>query len=98
MQLLYWRYYKEKSRGFTDAEFQQACEEVAGASLAQVFEYVYTTRELDYARYLSFAGLKMEEFPNPNDDKKQTRKFKIHRIENPDALQMSVLKSWQGEK
>jgi len=98
MRLLYWKYYKAKSRGFTDAEFQQTCEEVAGTSLTQIFEYVYTTRELDYTKYLSFAGLKMEELPNTDVDKKQTRKFTLSRIENPDALQKSILKSWQGEK
>lgn len=97
MQLLYWKYYKAKGRGFTDAEFEQTCEEVAGASLAQVFEYVYTTRELDYAKYLSYAGLKMEESPNADNDK-QKRKFIVRRIGDPDALQLSILKSWQGEK
>jgi len=96
MRLLYWKYYKAKDRGFTDAEFEQTCDEVAGTSLAQVFEYVYTTRELDYARYLSFAGLKMEELPNPGDGQK--RKFTLRHIENRDALQVSILKSWLGEK
>mgnify|MGYP001602529540 CR=1 FL=1 len=98
MQVLYWKYYKEKGRGFTDAEFEQTCEVVAGSSLAEIFEYVYTTKELDYAKYLGFAGLKMEELPTVKDDKKQQRKFTLSRIENPDALQLSILKSWQGEK
>lgn len=97
MRLLYWKYYKSKGRGFTDAEFEQTCEEVAGSSLAQVFEYVYTTKELDYARYLGFAGLRLEETANPIDDKKQKRKFTIKRIENPDELQVNIFKSWQGE-
>lgn len=96
MQEVYWKYYKAKDRGFTDAEFEQTCEEVAGASLNRIFEYVYTTKELDYNRYLGFAGLKMEE-SNSGDDKKP-RKFTISRIENPDALQLAILKSWQGEK
>jgi predicted metalloprotease with PDZ domain len=98
IQLLYWRYYKEKGRGITDAEVEQACWEVAGASLTEVFEYVYTTRELDYPKYLGFAGLKLEELPGSANDGKQTKKFRISRMENPDALQMSILKSWLGEK
>lgn len=98
MQALYWNYYKAKGRGFTDAEFEQTCEEVAGSSLAQVFEYVYTTRELDYNAYLSFGGLKMTELPNPGHDKKLTRKFTLSRIENPNAMQTAILKSWLGEK
>jgi predicted metalloprotease with PDZ domain len=60
MRLLYWKYYKRLQRGFTDAEFQEACETVAGISLTKVFEYVYTTKELDYATYLYYAGLKLE--------------------------------------
>jgi predicted metalloprotease with PDZ domain len=92
MQEVYWKYYKTQDRGFTDAEFEQTCEEVAGASLARIFEYVYTTQELDYKKYLGFAGLKMEE-SNSGDDKKP-RKFTTSRIENPDALQLAILKSW----
>ncbi|NOT74227.1 MAG: M61 family metallopeptidase [Cyclobacteriaceae bacterium] len=98
MKVLYWKYYKEKGRGFTDAEFEQTCEEVAGSSLARLFEYVYTTRELDYSIYLGYAGLKLEQVPTVGDDKKQGKKFTLGRIENPDALQMSILRSWQGEK
>jgi predicted metalloprotease with PDZ domain len=98
MKLLYWNYYKAKDRGFTDAEFEQACEEIAGSSLRPLFEYVYTTRELDYKKYLEYAGLKIEESQSSDDNKKQTRKFRLNRIENPTALQTSILKSWQGEK
>ncbi|MFZ1785877.1 MAG: hypothetical protein WAU23_11800, partial [Ferruginibacter sp.] len=53
MRFLYWHNYKKLQRGFTDAEFQQACETVAGRSLSSVFEYVYTTREIDYNTYLA---------------------------------------------
>lgn len=37
MQLLYQKYYKELGRGYTDEEFQSACEEVAGSSLNEFF-------------------------------------------------------------
>ncbi|MCA6496060.1 MAG: hypothetical protein IM564_12945, partial [Chitinophagaceae bacterium] len=47
-------------RGFTDAEFQEACEQAAGRSLMDVFELVYTTREIDYANYLEKGGLQLE--------------------------------------
>ena len=36
MQLLYWKYYKAKGRGFTDAEFEQTCEEVATECLSKI--------------------------------------------------------------
>ena len=60
MHRLYWKYYKELQRGFTDAEFQEACEQAAGRSLMDVFELVYTTREIDYANYLEKGGLQVE--------------------------------------
>lgn len=43
-----------------DVEFQEACEQAAGRSLMDVFELVYTTREIDYANYLEKGGLQLE--------------------------------------
>ncbi len=57
MRALYRTYYKEKQRGFTDAEFREACESAAGGSLAEVFEYASTTKAVDYAKYFALAGL-----------------------------------------
>jgi len=57
MRALYRTYYQQKKRGFTDAEFRQACESAAGASLADVFDFASTTRDVDYARYFALAGL-----------------------------------------
>lgn len=94
MRLLYWKYYKEMQRGFTDAEFQQTCETVTGASLVSFFDYVYTTRELDYNTYLNYAGLKLE---SADDAKGGGKKFTIHRLEKVDDLQAAILKSWLGE-
>jgi predicted metalloprotease with PDZ domain len=59
MRFLYNYYYKKLNRGFTDAEFQQVCEQVAGKSLKSLFTYVYTPVELDYDSYLSIAGLEL---------------------------------------
>lgn len=92
MRILYWQYYKKLQRGFTDAEFQQACEDAAGKSLAGFFEYVYTTRELDYKTYLGYAGLTLD--IQDSDGKKQ---FSIRRMEKMDSLQAAILKSWLGE-
>jgi predicted metalloprotease with PDZ domain len=57
MRALYRTYYKEKKRGFTDAEFRAACESAAGASLAEVFDYAATSKEMDYAKYFAYTGL-----------------------------------------
>ena len=59
MRTLYRTYYKQHARGFTDAEFRDACEAAAGAGLAEVFEYASTTTDVDYAKYLAYAGLEL---------------------------------------
>lgn len=97
MRLLYWKYYKQEQRGFTDAEFQQACEQVAGIPLTSLFEYVYTTKELDYVKYLGYAGLKIDKKNSDPSDNKKTQKRMISRIENPTPLQVAILNSWLGE-
>jgi predicted metalloprotease with PDZ domain len=57
---MYQKYYLEKKRGFTDAEFRSECESAAGASLAELFSYASTSKAVDYARYFALAGLKLE--------------------------------------
>ncbi len=59
MRQLYFEYDLKLKRGFTESEFQQLCEELAGTSLTEVFRYVYTTEEVDYEKYLEYAGLKL---------------------------------------
>lgn len=93
MRFLYWQYYKKLQRGFTDAEFQQACQEIAGSSLSREFEYVYTTKEIDYSTYLSYAGLKLKEESDSSNGK---RKFTIVRQDNMNPSQMSLFRSWSG--
>lgn len=91
MRYLYWHYYKELHRGFTDAEFQQACESIAGVSLSHLFEYVYTTKELDYATYLSYAGLVL----NMNKNEKTGKKIlSLKRMDNLNKEQQEMLQSW----
>jgi predicted metalloprotease with PDZ domain len=93
MRFLYTNYYKKLQRGFTDAEFQQACEEIAGISMSREFEYVYTTKEIDYSTYLSYAGLKSTEQTDSNTGK---RKITISRLDNINPAQMSTFRSWCG--
>lgn len=96
MRLLYRKYYQEKQRGFTEAEFQSACEQVAGISLTNLFEYVYTTKELDYAAYLAYGGLKIEKI-SPASAENAKAKFTISPLESPTPLQSAILKSWMGD-
>ncbi|MFH0843423.1 MAG: PDZ domain-containing protein [Bacteroidota bacterium] len=64
MKYLYKAYYKEKKRGFTENEFREACEKAAGKPLDDIFNvYVSTVREVDYQKYLSYAGLQIDTEP-----------------------------------
>ncbi len=85
MRLLYTRYYQQQHRGFTDQEFRQACESVAGAPLDELFDYVNTVRTVDYDKYLAYAGLTLV---------KEGSTFSIQRIAHPDDLQATILQSW----
>jgi predicted metalloprotease with PDZ domain len=60
MRAMYDKYYVQKKRGFTDAEFQAECELAAGTKLDELFSYASTSREVNYARYFALAGLKLE--------------------------------------
>jgi len=60
MRALYQKYYLQKKRGFTDAEFRAECEAAAGTTLQEIFDYASTTKEVDYARYFALAGLTLE--------------------------------------
>jgi predicted metalloprotease with PDZ domain len=62
MRFLYEEYYKKQKRGFTDIEMQQAVEKVAGLNMTDFFrDYIYSTKPIDYNRYLGYAGLRLGE-------------------------------------
>lgn len=86
MRLVYKEYYQTKKRGFTDAEFQMACEIIAGASLNDVFEYVYTAKPLDYTTFLGYGGLSLKRL----DDKK----YSLEPLQIMDKLQTEIYHSW----
>ncbi len=60
MRALYRDYYQQKGRGFTDAEFRAECEKAIGGPLDEFFDYVASSREMDYAKYFDYAGLRVE--------------------------------------
>ena len=60
MRGMYQKYYVQKKRGFTDAEFRAECESAAGTKLDELFSYASTSREVNYAKYFALAGLKLE--------------------------------------
>lgn len=69
MRFLYKEYYQTKKRGFTEEELKKAFEIVAGTPLNDEFEYITTTKELDYPTYFNYAGLRIDtntiELPQP---------------------------------
>lgn len=60
MQALYQRYYQSKKRGFTETEFKEIAEKIAGTSIDDILTYVTTTQELKYPSYLHYAGLEID--------------------------------------
>lgn len=59
MRLLYYRYFKELGRGFTEEEFWDSAKEIAGEPLELIRRYVETTDEIDYEGILADAGLEL---------------------------------------
>ncbi|MGZ7046242.1 MAG: M61 family metallopeptidase, partial [Candidatus Aminicenantales bacterium] len=60
MRSLYRKYYREKKRGFTDAEFREECENAAGGPLTGILEYAASSKDVDYAKYFALAGLEVK--------------------------------------
>lgn len=97
MRHLYNHYYKLNNRGFTEAEFQRTCEIVAGHSLDEVFEYVYTTMEFDYNKYLKYAGLFLDNQLLEKKDGNMENKYQLKIVSKRNELQSGIFKSWVGE-
>jgi len=95
MRALYQQYYREKKRGFTDDEFREICEKVAGTALPEIFEYASTVKEIDYAKYLGYAGLEL--VVNPPRNEHVSGNFHLKPISNPDVLQLAIRKDWMKE-
>ena len=69
MKYMYNTYYKQKKRGYTDAEFKQGFEKFAGRALDGFYnDYVYGLTPIGYNKYLGYAGYKLtDELANSND-------------------------------
>lgn len=65
MRFLYRRYYVRDRRGFTDAEFRQACEAVAGRPLPAVFRDASTSAPIDYKKFFGYAGIRVQVAAQP---------------------------------
>ncbi|WP_158638314.1 M61 family metallopeptidase [Panacibacter ginsenosidivorans] len=63
MRLLYTKYYQTKKRGFTEKEFRDECEKMAGTSLSEMFDYASTVKPPNYPKYFAYAGLNIDTMP-----------------------------------
>ncbi len=93
MSTCYYEFHKKKQRGFTDREFRQVCENIAGKSLSDFFAYIYHPGEIDYAKYFAYAGLAVE-IPRDINAK---RTFHLTRLPDSTQLQLEVLEGWLKE-
>ena len=70
MRRLYSEYYKKKKRGFSKEEFKKEVERAAGIKLDNFFrDYVNGTKEIDYNKYLLYAGLELDKIPSASKAK-----------------------------
>lgn len=93
MRLTYDRY--SGSKGFTEDQFRETAEEIAGHDLKEWFRRaLHTTEELDYAEALEWYGLQFTT-PDPN---KPNQKWKLAPVDKPTTEQMAHLKSWLGQR
>lgn len=60
MKYAYNEFYKNKGRGYKDAEMKAVFEKFTGKNLDQFYkDYIYGTVSLDFNTYLNYAGLKL---------------------------------------
>lgn len=97
MRKLYIDYYKDARRGFTEAEVQTVCEAIAGKPLDEIFDYIYTVKEIDYASYFAKAGLDVEFDTTQRKDGQPQLKVSIKPVANPDGPARRVRQGLLGQ-
>lgn len=68
MRSLYHDFHIAKGRGFTEEEYWTLCAAVAGQPLTEIREYVDTIKEIDYVKYLGYAGIDIDTTPLAEQD------------------------------
>ena len=69
MKYMYHEYYKILKRGYTDAEFKKGLEKFAGKNLDDFYKkYVYGVADVDYNKYLGYAGYQLTDEAAGNND------------------------------
>ncbi|OKL40450.1 M61 family metallopeptidase [Pontibacter flavimaris] len=60
MRFLYNEYYLKQGRGYTEAEYWEVCERMAGTPLEELAAYTATVKPIDYKKYFAYAGLDID--------------------------------------
>gem|GEM_PF-5206203 len=68
MRSLYHDFYIAKGSGFTEEEYWEVCARFAGQPMTEICEYVETTKEIDYVKYLGYAGIEIVLTPFAEQD------------------------------
>jgi len=63
MRILFHDFHIAQHRGFTEEEYWTVCAGVAGQPLTEIREYTDTTCEIDYVKYLGYAGIDIDLTP-----------------------------------
>ncbi len=63
---------------------------IAGTSLDNIFEYIYTTKPFDYNQYLSHAGLQISQHKNQEGGDQ----FKMEVTIDPTTAQKAFYRAW----
>src|SRR5690606_12154546 len=64
LKTAYETFYVKAQRGFREQELQALIEQVAGSSVADIFEAANTTKPIDYNRYLNAVGYELVDYHN----------------------------------
>lgn len=90
MQLLYQKYYQQLKRGFTEVEFRTEAEKLAGVSLSDFFDYIYTVMNVDYTTYLQYGGLQVTITPQAG----KNTFYAIAPVATPGSLAKTIRNHW----
>ncbi|MEN3324471.1 hypothetical protein VP395_12090 [Mariniflexile soesokkakense] len=92
MRFLYNEYYLKQNRGFKEEEFWKVCETIAENTMEGIKEYVYTTNEIDYQKFLNYAGLEIDLSPIKGEQNNVLikRVFNISEKKQASKIQMKI--------
>lgn len=62
LESAYAEFYVQKKRGFEEHELQALIEQIAGVSVAEIFQAAHTVAPLDYNRYLNAVGYELVDY------------------------------------